>query len=464
MIVMVDADIMSTAEGPYIDPDEFDERFVVSDLLRSRLIRRYLYADTGPPPELQPETRAGGMKVYPDWAVVQTASFEGPWTVVHSDADNSYSLGGVMGNAPLIAAQDVTTDAYSNLPTDMASKQRHADALAAQVAAQGVGADVFITERPFLHLRTGYSTRGVTVCTPVEALAVIGLYLRTQGEFEVMADFRFNRGLFFWVGTRELLPAAWRWFAACNQHSNGSGDPSLGLLAGSLLLRFDRSLEIRDQVHVAINQKQNNDVRDDALSALDVILVLLMAAFDVAARVAHRTLGLAGDEYQAAWQQRRNGGWWGKLHVAAPMLANVVGPGSRGDHVLTIVRLLRNSVHGAALQGVAYVQAGNAQETLVGLPPADEAALLTAMDALGGRSSWGVRATIPSQSHVEPAVIVERLFQLVPDVLNDLLERTPVERLPLVNLSPADHDPPTGGQSNPFEPWMRASIRWQLGL
>jgi hypothetical protein len=239
------------------------------------------------------------------------------------------------------------------------------------------------------------------------------------------------------------------------------------LLAGSLLQRVDRALETRDAIHIALNQPQNNDVRDDALSSLDIVLILLMSAVDVAARVAHRVLNLpSSGEYQAAWQNRRKNGWVEQVRALEPALAATVDQGTVNEQTLTILRLLRNSVHGAALQGIAFLEGGvrRDQETLTALPPADEPVLLAAMDALGGRAGWGVNAAaaIPVRTHVDPGILAERLFEHVLKLLNDLMKATPVEQLTHVLLAPAASSPPTG--DTVFEPWKRDSIRRQLGL
>jgi hypothetical protein len=96
-----------------------------------------------------------------------------------------------------------------------------------------------------------------------------------------------NRGLYYWVGTRELLPSAWRWFSACVQHSRDIRNDNLLLLGQSVLQRVQRALQVRDEVHIALNKPQDNDTADDALSSLDVALLLLMGAVDATARVAH---------------------------------------------------------------------------------------------------------------------------------------------------------------------------------
>jgi hypothetical protein len=352
---------------------------------------------------------------------------------------------------------------------EAAARRRRADALAAQVASQALGADLLVTERPYLHKAKWDIARGVTVCSVAEAIPVLGLYFRGQGVFPIARAFRFNRGLYYWVGTRELLPEAWRWFAACVQHSLKTQDEGLMLLGGSLLQRLDRALETRDEIHLALNQPQNNDTQDAALSSLDVVLVLLMAAVDVAARVAHRVLQLRdADEYRAAWQNQKKGKWLDQVRQVAPALAGVVGPSSRGEAILTVLRLLRNSVHGAGLQGVAYLSGTRRLESLVALPDKDREAVRVAMEVLGGVGGWGARIVEGDRIHLDPGVFADRLMGEVVWLLNQLMKHTPVEGLPNVVLSVADCQPPAGRSgrdiSNEFAPWVRESIRRQLGM
>jgi hypothetical protein len=241
------------------------------------------------------------------------------------------------------------------------------------------------------------------------------------------------------------------------------------ILGGSLLQRTERALEARDRVHVALNQPQNNDTQHAALSHLDTTLLFLMAAVDVAARVAHRVLGLPpNNEYRAAWQNRQPGGWLDQVRAVEPGLAAVVDAGTPGDHVLTILRLLRNSVHGAALQGLAVVNGSSPMQSLVGLPSNDEADLLAAMDGTGGRARWGVKQTLPDRVHLDPGEFVDQLFEQAVVLLNDLMVATPVERLAQVSLAPSDLTPPVdtgrGAFGDPFDNAFRLSIRWLLGF
>lgn len=203
---------------------------------------------------------------------------------------------------------------------------------------------------------------------------------------------------------------------------------------------------------------------DEALGSLDTVLILLMGAVDASARVVHQVLNLTTSERSAGWQ---NDDWRKRVAAKAPTLAAVVDPGTTGKHTLTILRLLRNSVHGAALQGVMYFQDGTA-ETHIGLPAQDEAAILAAMDAMGGRASWGVRSLGPGLSLVEPGLLVDRLFEAVVPLLNDLMRETPVESLPHVSITPDTFKPPivdpSKGRFDTFSEWNRLAIRWQLGF
>jgi hypothetical protein len=61
-----------------------------------------------------------------------------------------------------------------------AKGRRRADARA-YLAAETIGVDLFVTHREYLLKSNHYSSDKVAVCGPEEALALIGLYLRTQG-------------------------------------------------------------------------------------------------------------------------------------------------------------------------------------------------------------------------------------------------------------------------------------------
>lgn len=450
---------------------QFDKQHVLSSLLRHDLVIAYRYSDQGPPPEVESFTSTwSNEEVYPGWAILgppipRTPSWTGR-SIRYSNSVTTESMSGIMGNFAEVARSDTTTAAYQELSASEAADRRESDSLAAQVA-ESVGADLFVTDRPYLHRLHGRLNLGVTYCTLDEALAVVGLYLRSQNVFALNGPpgtFTYNKGLYYWVGTRELLPEAWRWFSACVQHSSSStSDDELTYLAGSLLQRVERSLWARDDLHRAYNQKHNNDTGDSVLEAFDRVTLQLLSALDVSARVAHFVLGLTGSRNQAGWQNEKR--WLKQVHKQAPELAELVAAGTDHRAVLDILVPLRNSIHGEALHNMAYQKAGTERRNVMGLPKIQEALILKAMDQLGGRGSWGVEALLPDRVFVDSAMLLEQLLPRVLCLLNDVMRLTPVEALTGVQLTQEQCGPPTGSPAtNSFSAEARQSIRWQLGL
>jgi len=218
---------------------------------------------------------------------------------------------------------------------------------AAQVA-QAMSADIFVTARRYVFESSALRQSTVCFVGVEEALALIGLYLRSQGEFVVLGGrdrIELGRRHFYWVGARELLPEAWRWLAACTQRSHAAGDERPLYLGVSLLHRVERSLWARDDLHRASQRPQTGETSDLVLEALDRILLFLMGAVDAAARVAHIVLNLKGELRFAGWRQQE---WYRALLKSDPALAAVVAPGSAHERALLILSRLRNSARRSA--------------------------------------------------------------------------------------------------------------------
>jgi hypothetical protein len=460
LVVLLDADML-----PESDLTAWGNQYLLAGLLTLDVVECVRYADEGPPADAPRQQHRHMGEAVPGWALLSPDDGSGHRGVRTGDK-HQVSDHAVFGNAPDVAAMDTSTSAYSDRAHDDAATQRRADALAAMVA-NAIGADLFITRRPCLHAVTWDIGDGVTFADVDEALAILGLYLGAQEQYvtspspEGRGSHVMNRGLFFWVGARELLPSAWRWFAACVQHSTGSGDESLLFLGQSVLQWIQRALQVRDEVHIGLNKPQNNDTADEALLSLDVVLLLLMGAVGATARVAHVVLGLTSPPFLAGWQRNA---WITEVTSTAPTLGALFQSGTGELLTPTILRLLRNSIHGAAMQPLEVGGPQHRERTLVSLPASNEPQLRAAFTALGGIADWGVEELIPGRLHFDPGVFLEQLFLRVIAMLNRVMDEMPVERLPHVSLHPSDSLPPTGPQAGPFVELNRQSIRWQLGL
>jgi hypothetical protein len=458
LVVLADAELIEDVDGD----QAWSPTLILTGLLTHDYVECYRYADDGPPAAVERVQTERMGEVVPGWAVLSAVNPASGIYGVRVGEKTWIRDSGIMGTTTQIATEDTRTSVYSELAPEAAAQRRRLDALGAQVA-EAVRSDFYLTERPYLGAADWTIAKGVTYLSSQHALPFVSLYLRAQGEFIIFRDplddveHTMNRGLFFWVGTRELLPAAWRWFNACAQFSFAHGDNGLLLLGQSVLMRFARALQMRDQLHIALNTPQNNDIADDALSALDVVLLLLMGAVDAVARVVHRVLQISGSA-RLSWQHDQ---WLARVVAAAPQFAPLIGKGTRGAHAMTVLRLLRNSVHGEALRPIAVRDGWKPQRTLVGLPADEARDLLDAINALGGQPAWGVEELIPGQLHADPGILLEQLLPSIIDLVNGLLEATPVEQLPSVVIEDHHTKPPAEA---PFDERARTSIRWQLGF
>lgn len=280
--VLSDADLL---DG--VDPTAWGREQLLAGLLSIELVRCVRYADGGPPPEAPREERSIG-EVVPGWAVVR----DGLAVTVEGRAS---SLSALEGNYQDVAEADTRTVAYRHLEPEAAAARRRADGLATLVA-EAIGADIFITAREYLHASHWGVADGVTILDIPEGLAALGLYLRWQGRY-VLRRFPDSadsivtgRTTFYRLGSWAVLPSTWRWLRATAQYADGSGDGRPLALVNTIVRRMARALSVRDEVHLALNMPPDDNSSEEALSAFDEALVLLMAALDVSALVAHAVL------------------------------------------------------------------------------------------------------------------------------------------------------------------------------
>ncbi|WP_336158579.1 hypothetical protein [Amycolatopsis sp. VC5-11] len=464
MKVLIDADLLESLVTPTVTP-----ALILAGLLSHPMISLYRYADDGPPPEIKARKYGDWTTAYEGWATLGPEEPEMGGRLATCASGDSVLNCGILPRDFIHLAQIADPSIYEELGTDNAAAQREADAIAAQVASS-IDADLFITGRKLLHEGHEAFTRDITVLSPEKALPVVSLYLRTQGEFityrspDSRSTFRSNKWSFTWVGARELLPASWKWFSSCVAESQSRRDDTLLYLGQSSIQRVQRALIARDTVHSVINQPQDNNTADEILSNLDVIFVLLMGALDATARVAHITLELPSSKNRirkAGWHVTD---WLNTVRAADQSLANIVAEGTPEQNLITIIRLLRNSVHGEASQSLAVSNSGSRTETMFSLPSADMAELITAMEALGGTEKWGVKEMIPGRMHAAPHILLEAILPPAISLLDSIMMQTPVERLPSYNASEVTLAPPSNDPLSPFSENNRKSIRWQLGL
>jgi hypothetical protein len=445
--------------GEAVGPEE-----ALSGLLTHPYISYHRYADEGPPADADREKLLESGVACEGWATVDPP--DEPWDtrgVTYFEAGNPVTS--VAYVAPLDYARN-DMRAYLHMNPEGAAAKRAADALAEQVA-WAVNADIFITDRAYLY-EARQGARPMTLLRPREALAIVGLYLRSQGAYVAFRSPDISpsmgRTRYFTVGAVELLPAVWRWSSACSAASQSSVNDRLGHLAGSLLQRVQSALQARDEVHRTLNQVQDNNMIDLVLYHFDIVTLFLMGAADVTARVAHRVLGLPADKaHHAGWQD--TSGWLKKVKQKHSPLAEVVKPETSGKCTLTILSKLRNSIHGETF-GAHRVSGSHSEPaaTFIRLPQADVSAVSEAIKELGGAELWGIHIVRDTELHADPGVLIDQLFVHTIDLLNKLMVNTPVELLPHVGIDLPNSPPVETHPLGRYSEINRNSIRWQLGF
>lgn len=189
---------------------------------------------------------------------------------------------------------------------------------------------------------------GAPLKSPEMALAELGLCLRANGDYVVVAGPGGTVSMpssFHVAAAVGLVPshASWR-AAAMGAWTRGEG-PDPYVLIRSSAERLGRGLRALDYVRVRRRHPRIEESWGELLFFFDTLLLTLDGALDCLARFFHHILELPGRAFEASWDKKR---WLKELEDREVRLA--ASPGrSRLADVCTAIAKLRNSIHGAVL-------------------------------------------------------------------------------------------------------------------
>jgi hypothetical protein len=300
--------------------------------------------------------------------------------------------------------------------------------------------DIFATTVPDLLVFRDKTRRG-NVRTLRETLKIVGLYLRSKGDYSYRwlanrGSAAFDRGLFYWVLARHRMPPLWRYCAACLRRGSTMHDDT-DHLGNGILVRAVRALQARDEVGYQFYRRQNNTTRDEMLYHFDYLTLMLSGIFDAQARVARLTYDI--HRPSVAKTKFRNPAFPEALRASgATELYEVVTAQDFRDFG-DVLAGLRNSVHGTALSGMGVSRADDLEQSSVVRIYEDADRIWDAAGRLGMRDAFGISRLLGVV--IEPYSCAAQLVDVGFDYINGIAAATDVSR-----LVPADNDVdlPTG--------------------
>ncbi len=345
-------------------------------------------------------------------------------------------------SAPLIVDGDRRETIRSVIPTmDYISGLRNARAISPDeenallcASAGSVLADLSSSD----HQRVwqDIQLRDHAVMSTPEMLAVVGLWLRNRHEGCHIAPDGLVMGTSRWFSylqaVRGRLPSSWRFVTKSYEHQR-AGTERIGDLAFSVLTRLTYALRARDELHLVDWAPEVDSPIREALYHLDIVLLMISAAFDAAARAAVLALEPSSNTRNVTWRKPD----LLALHDDTDDLAQAIGPHSRGRAVLDTLSCLRNLIHAETFDYI--VDPSLPASSVAGVPRDVTHELREHISQVTSDSeAWGVVEQGDS-FYLRPPVFVEMLLDEALNLLEQLMQLTG----PAAGEPPDEYLPPT---------------------
>ncbi|MCP5173478.1 MAG: hypothetical protein H6996_00050 [Moraxellaceae bacterium] len=208
--------------------------------------------------------------------------------------------------------------------------------------------DIFITTSPFL-LSKRDKLRELNIYTPSDALKIVGLYLRVNGEFEWISHIESNvrfittMDTFYEFLSRGLLPKSWKYISGLGLHNAREKLLSLGW---SVLNRYSRVLQARDELGRLYYMPANSSTKDKMMYHFDYLTLLLTAAFDTQALIINTVYNLGLKDQECGFRRER----FKTVIRQQTITSNLANLLSAKSDFINILFDLRNKIHSVSME------------------------------------------------------------------------------------------------------------------
>lgn len=247
--------------------------------------------------------------------------------------------------------------AATGAPSPSVTDNSYFEGLMRERLAGRLEADVFVTDRGWLISYTNHHE--CAVLDLADAIAVVGSFLRRQGDFRTgLGDMNSPR-LFGRIFANVLLPRRGEWTTLVDRERGHDDDETYSVgPVDSLIGRLTQAIRFRDLVHWALLGHGDDD---EVLLHFDASLLTLHAAFDAAAFVGDRVLGNDSKLSIIGWTDKR----WKKT---LPLTMREPYEAVRSSEPFKVLTPLRSTIHSPGLSAVGYSNSTTRTDTAVVLP------------------------------------------------------------------------------------------------
>ncbi|WP_143187172.1 hypothetical protein [Microbacterium sp. AR7-10] len=390
------------------------DEVVLRELLGSHQISMSLYADEGPPPAVsrRPSDALWGGDEAIGWTVVKEnddVMVSHKITTATNDSVASYGL-----------LHDQTFLAKTVLEQEHGSAN-DAEALLISVA-QEVQADLLITEREALLGTRLLDAGNCQVSLPGDALALVALYLRSDGQFILAkvpnvtvtaSSTQFHRQV-----AEVHLPSLTEFV------NRAEGRVSAARLL-TVLSRARNLFKARDRIALLTSQAATDDIANEISLTFTHSLVDMVAFHDVLARIINEFLKPPeSNPPRIKWQNPR---WRARVIEEFPDLEDPWSDGGHAKHLNDALRVVRNEIHDVAPVITPFRAERGAAQVGLAFHVEVGARVVTSLGALADDSRLGIRQAFADGHLMDPHLFYEFvmpwMIRSVDDVLGALLPR-----------------------------------------
>jgi hypothetical protein len=322
------------------------------------------------------------------------------------------------------------------------------------------GQDILVTISSYLLENRDKSTfRYYNIRSPLEATKVVGLLLRSRGNYtwQVVKQSRrsFDQGGFYLVLCRHRLPSLWRYISACVQAEEVRHDNTL-FLGQSILLRCIRAIEARDAIGCKFYIPQNNNTNHAIMYHFDYLTLLLAGALDAQARVARRAYRIKRPKERKT--NFRNQEFLSALkNKGAKQLYDIIS-GQCFKDLMTLLYELRNTIHHSAMSTFISEAPKNPQGSFVRVLPEHQGLFWQAAERYSSPERWGLiqlRDDIRLDPYTYAVSLVSECFNYI-DAIACATD--------IIGLFPDDYSIPPLQENAPDDGIFGEKIRHRLAL